>query len=71
MKHMMVIIPVNTQVNKAEDITQKYWYNWFQICKFTSMRRFHFQYHDGYNNRNYTVAKCFYSAFCHKVKLGN
>ena len=65
MYKMMVIDPVNTQVNKTKQVAEKNGYQWFYYIPVCTVRYFQFQYHNGDNDGNNAVAECFKPCFGH------
>ncbi len=67
----MVIVPINADIDKAEYVANKYRDQGIQGSKLIAMRHLHFQYHDGNDDGNYTIAERFQSIFPHqRLPLG-
>jgi hypothetical protein len=64
-KHMMVVVPVNSKINKTENVAQKDRQQWFQGSQLDAMRYLQFQHHYCDDDGKYSVAKCFQSVFSH------
>src|SRR5690348_14301542 len=70
MEQMVMIVPVNADIDKAEHVADKYRQQWPQGSRIISMRHFHFKHHDGNDDRNDSIAECFQSIFSHRNRLG-
>jgi hypothetical protein len=64
-QQVVMIVPINAEVNKAEDVTEKHGQQRLQGGESGAMRHFQFQHHDGDDNCQHAVAECFESAFGH------
>jgi hypothetical protein len=70
-EQMVVIVPINADIDKAEYVANKYRDQGIQGSKLIAMRHLHFQYHDGNDDGNYTIAERFQSIFPHqRLPLG-
>src|SRR5436190_13804252 len=69
LEHVMMIIPIDAHINEAQDITQKHRQFFLQGGEFSRVRHFQFQYHDGDDDGEYTVAEGFKSVFFHVSSL--
>jgi hypothetical protein len=61
----MVVVPVDAQINEAQYVAQKYWGQWQQRLDALAMRHSQFQHHDGDDDGEDAIAKCFKSALSH------
>lgn len=61
----MVVVPINAQINKAQNITQENRNQVFQGFKTIVFGCFYFQDHYGDDNGQYAIAKGFESTFVH------
>src|SRR5438045_3573024 len=68
-EQMMVIVPVNTEVKETQHVTQKNRQQRFYRRPIRSMRYLQLQHHDGDDDRQHTVAKCFESVLVHRSRL--
>lgn len=59
MQHVMVIVPVDSQIKKAKYVTEKHRQYWNQRGKFGRVRDLHFQHHDSDDDCENAVAECF------------
>ena len=59
MQQVMVVIPINTDQDKTQHIAYKHRQQRRQRFQALAMRHFHFQHHDGDDDRNHAIAKCF------------
>src|SRR5688500_9967664 len=66
MKQMMVVVPVDADIDKAEHIAYKYRKQGMQCVGIIPMRHFHFQYHNSDDDGNHSIAESFQPIFSHK-----
>ena len=59
MKQMMMVIPVNGNIDKTDDITDKLRGKIPQRLPVGTMGNFQFQHHDGNDNGNHSIAESF------------
>lgn len=59
MKQMMMIAPVNTEINKTEYIAHKNRPQFQQCLNGIIMRHFYFEYHNGDDDSQYAIAESF------------
>src|SRR5579871_2961989 len=65
MQHMMMVVPVDTDINEAEDITEKDRQQRPQRFHSAAIRHLHLQHHNRDDDRNYAVAEGLQSALAH------
>jgi len=63
--HMMVVVPVNTNVDETKYVADKYWQQWFQGGQRIAVGYLHLQYHNGDDYGNDAIAERFQSSFAH------
>lgn len=64
-KHVMMVVPVNGDVNEAEYVTQEHREKRSEIMPLSSVRNFELENHDGEDDGKNTVAKSFQTIFTH------
>ena len=72
MQHVMMIVPIDADVNEAENVAQKFWHQGHQRIHGRAVRDLELQHHDGDDDGDDAVAECFESAVAHSsdsVKL--
>jgi hypothetical protein len=67
LQQMMMVVPVDAQVDEAQNITEKYRNQWLQSRKPSSMRGLHFQHHDRDDDGKYTVTESLHASLAHHV----
>lgn len=65
MNHVVVVVPVNSDVNEAENVAEKYWQERFDGFELRAMWNFEFEHHDGDDDGEYTVGKRLHAVFSH------
>src|SRR5437667_4375715 len=70
LEQMMVVVPINAEVNEAQHVAQQYWQHWFQCSEFNRMRHLQFQHHDRDDDGKDAVAESFQQGCFHLSKLG-
>ncbi len=65
LKKVMVVIPIDPHKNEADQIAEKHRDRGLKRRQIPSFGNFEFEYHDGDDNRNHTVAKRFQSPLRH------
>src|SRR6266849_2268521 len=58
MQHVMVVVPVDANIDETEDITEKHREQSSQIYQAAGMRDLHLQHHDRDNDRDHAVTEC-------------
>ena len=61
-EEMMMVVPVDTDVNKAQHIAEEDGQQIAQVFQFHAMRDLEFQNHDGDDDGDHTIAECFQPA---------
>lgn len=64
-QEVMVIVPVDRNVNEAQDIAEEHREHRSQGCNISSVRRLHLQHHDRDDDGKYPIAESFQSALIH------
>src|SRR6184192_1854541 len=59
LEQVMVVIPINTEVNEAQHVAQQYWQYRFQRGELNCMRHLQFQHHNRDDDRKNAVAERF------------
>src|SRR5207253_4352847 len=65
LEQMMMIIPIDAEINEAKHVTQQYRQHWFQRGKVDGMRHLQFQHHDCDDDGKDSVAERFETACFH------
>src|ERR1700730_2617578 len=65
LQEVMMVVPVDADVNEAQDIAEENRKEWLQGRKTGSLRRLHFQHHDGDDDGEYPVTKSLHAALGH------
>jgi len=65
MEEMVVVIPVDSNVDKAQDIAQEYGVKLQQCLRGRLMGSLQFKYNDGYDHGNHAITKCLNAPFAH------
>ena len=58
-EHVMMIVPINPNINKTEDIAEKYRKKRLKSAKVIARRRFHLENHDGDDNGDHSISEGF------------
>src|SRR5215510_14632349 len=66
-EHMVMIVPVDTDVYEAEDIAQKHGGDRRERSETVAVRNFHLKYHDGDDDRDDAVAERLEPVFAHQT----
>jgi len=69
-EQVMMIVPINPNVNETQYVAQKNGQNWLESRKIVRMRHFHFQDHDRDDDSDYTIAEGFHSIRSHGNQCG-
>ena len=62
---MMMVVPIDRDVNEAERVTQEKWHHWTQCLDACPMGRLHFQHHDGDDYSQNSVTERLEAALIH------
>jgi hypothetical protein len=65
MQHMVVVIPIDAEVDEAQNIAQKYRNQWHQSLDALTVGHLHFQYHDGDDDGDHAITKRFKPILSH------
>jgi hypothetical protein len=69
MRHVMVVVPADSDINETQNVTEKDRQNRSQRLHGVAMRYFQLKHHDRDDDRDHSVAECFQSPFGHVVSL--
>src|SRR6185369_5779756 len=69
MKHVMMVVPVNTEVDEAQHVAQEHGDQRRQRFDVLAVGHLQLQYHDGDDDGDHAIAKCFKSALSHECAL--
>src|SRR6266850_5777557 len=67
MEHMVMIVPVDTDVYKAEDIAQKHGSDRRERSETGAVRNFHLKHHDGDDDRDDAIAERLEPVLAHRT----
>ena len=65
LKHVVMVVPVDSDVGEAQNVTQEYWKQGTEGLEGITMWHSELKHHDGDNDRKNAVAKRFKSALTH------
>src|SRR4030081_3406657 len=65
LQEVMMVVPVDADVNEAQDVAEENRKKWLQGRKTGSLWRLHFQHHDGDDNGEYPVTKSLHATLGH------
>ena len=65
----MVVVPVDAEIDEAQQITQELRHQRFQRGEFDTVRHFQFQHHDGDDDGEHAVAEGFEPVLLHKPRI--
>src|SRR5215475_5052507 len=65
---MMVVVPVNADVDEAEHVTKKYRGHRVDRLQRVAGRNLQLQHHDGDDDRQHAIAESFQSSLGHRVR---
>src|SRR5215510_1525693 len=66
-EHMVMIVPVDTDVYKAEDIAQKHGSDRRERSETVAVRNFHLKHHDGDDDRDDAIAERLEPVLAHRT----
>ena len=69
MKQVMVVVPVDPDIDKAQQIAQENRQQWRQRGEFDTVGHFQFQHHDGDDDCEHAVAERFEPVLLHAPKI--
>src|SRR5690242_19248418 len=69
MEHVVVIIPVDADINETEHVTQKDRYHWLQGGELAPIGSFHFEDHDCDDDGDHAVTECFEPVVSHSPRI--
>src|SRR5882757_7903462 len=55
---MMMVVPIDAEVNKAENVGQEHRQDWSKRCEIGTVRHLHFQHHNRDDDGDNAVAEC-------------
>jgi hypothetical protein len=64
-QQVMVIVPVNAEINEAQYVGQEYGKHGAQCRELDPMGDLQLQHHDGHNDREHRIAEYFHSRLAH------
>ena len=65
MQQVMVIVPVNADIDVAQDVAEKDGKHGFESLQICSTRNIHVKHHDRDDYCKHAIAECFESTFAH------
>src|ERR1041385_8176576 len=65
MHHVMMVVPVNSDVNETQEIAEEHRQQRHQVLQTVTMRHLHLQHHDGDDDCDHAIAECFQSPLGH------
>src|SRR5215831_1441421 len=65
MKHVMVVIPIDTQVDEAQHVAQEYGDHWHQSLDALAVGHLHLQHHDGDEDGDHAITERFKPILSH------
>ena len=66
---VVVVVPINADVNEAQDVAQENWPELEKRCQIFTMGNFEFQHHDGNDDRDHPIRKRFDPPLAHACPL--
>jgi hypothetical protein len=71
LQEMVMIVPIDTQINETQNIAQKYRQQRFEGHQIRTVRNLQFQHHNRNNDGKHTVAESFEPRFVHIPSQAN
>ena len=68
-KHVVMIVPIDGNIDKAQDISEKNWYEFHESMCVCTVGDFELQYHDSDDDSDDSIAKGFEAIFVHKKEI--
>src|SRR5436305_13885622 len=65
MQHVMVVVPVDADINEIQDVTEEHRQHGQQVMEAVAMRRLHLQHHDRDDDCDHAVAECLQASGAH------
>src|SRR3546814_7194889 len=65
MHHVVVVVPINADIDKAQYIAQQHGYDGKQRGERRRMGYFQLKHHNGDDDRQHSIAECFQAACSH------
>jgi hypothetical protein len=62
---VVVVVPVNANVDEAEEVAEKNWYEGLDVGPVCAVGDFHFEHHDGDDDGEDAIGEGFHTVFCH------
>src|SRR5215212_5124554 len=65
MQHMVVVVPIDAQVDEAQHIAEEHRHQWRQSVDALAVRHLHLQHHDRDDDGDHTIAESLKPTFSH------
>src|ERR687896_2504399 len=65
MKHVVVVVPIDTKVNEAQNVAQEYGDQWHQRLDALAVGHLHLQHHDGDDDGDHAITERFKPILSH------
>ena len=59
MKHVVMIVPIDSDIDKTQDISEKYWYEITKTLQISRMRYSELEHHNGDDDSDDSITKGF------------